>query len=301
MKRATLMGTLMSIGLAWPIFAGALESQLKVLKEYKSLYRNVTVVESSNRRCVRLLNKKNPYNSQSCLLLNDHKQLLFFYSQAMLAALTTQSDGFKVLSVGLGGGTMPNAIRDYFPNADITTVELDPKMLLAAQEFMYFKEDDKNTVVVQDARYFIRKEKVRKAQYDVVLLDAFNGEYIPEHLTTQEFLQEVKAILKPEGMVLSNTFSHKDFFHSESVTYDSVFPGFCAFSAAGVRTIVAYKDSACQLEPIAASITKHADRLKPYIPRPLSFVRLLSNDKNWDKEARIFTDQFSPANIYNVD
>lgn len=271
-----------------------------VLREYKSLYRNVLVVQHGSRRCVRLQNKKNPHNSQSCMLLDRPDMLLFFYSQAMLATLATQEDGLKVLNVGLGGGTMPRAIRSYFPKSHVTSVELDPKMVDAAKEYMFFVEDERNLAVVQDARYFIRKERARKAQYDVVMLDAFDGEYIPEHLTTQEFLQEVKAILKPGGLLMSNTFSHKNFFHSESVTYESVFPGFCSYRYAGARMMVAFKGAACDKKQVLAAVDQDMAKLKKFIPRPAHLLRLLDDKKDWDPGAKVFTDQFSPANLYNV-
>jgi len=224
---------------------------------------------------------------------------LFFYSQAMMAALSTQHDNISVLSVGLGGGTMPSAIHHYFSNANVTTVELDPKMLEAAQDFMQFEVSDKNKVEIQDARYFIRKQGLKGAQYDVVLLDAFNGEYIPEHLTTQEFLQEVKKVLKPGGMLLSNTFSYKGFYHSESVTYQSVFPDFCAFRSAGTRTVVAYNGRPCDKAALSAGIEKNLRDLAPYIYNPVGILGTLSDTKDWDANAQIFTDEFSPANLYN--
>lgn len=271
----------------------------QVLKEYKSLYRNITVIELPHSRCIRLKNKKNPFNSQSCLKLSAPKQLLFFYSQAMMTALSSQHDNIRVLSVGLGGGTMPSAIHSYFNNAHVTTVELDPKMLEAAQDYMQFVVSDKNTVEIQDARYFIRKQGHKGVQYDVVLLDAFNGEYIPEHLTTQEFLQEVKKVLKPGGMLLSNTFSYQGFYHSESVTYQSVFPDFCAFRSAGTRTVVAYNGTPCDKATLSAGIEKQLAKLAPYIYNPAGVLGTLTDEKDWDANAQIFTDEFSPANLYN--
>jgi spermidine synthase len=272
----------------------------QIIKEYKSLYRNITVIDNPPARCIRLENKKNPYNSQSCKLMHKPEELLFFYSQAMMAVLSTQEEGKRILSIGLGGGTMPSAIHTYFKNADVTTVEIDPKMLEAARDYMAFLESPKNTVVIQDARFYVRKQGKKKELYDIILLDAFNGEYIPEHLTTQEFLQEVKAILKPGGLLLSNTFSYKDFYNSESVTYNSVFPDFCSLKSSGVRTIVAYRDGPCPLAELKASMQKKSANLQPFIPNPAHLPETLDNVKDWDTKARIFTDQFSPANLYNL-
>lgn len=301
MKSMTLAGRLLAaLFIAGNMLASPAYAAPKVVKEYRSLYRNITVVENPPQRCVRLENKKNPYNSQSCLVLNNPQELLFFYSQAMFAVLSTLDDGLSVLSVGLGGGTMPTALHDYFSKVDVTTVEIDPKMLEAAKDYMFFAEGPRNEVVIQDARFFIRKQGQKGAQYDVVMLDAFNGEYIPEHLTTQEFLQEVKKVLKPGGLLLSNTFSYKDFYHSESVTYESVFPDFCMLRSAGARTIVAYNGKACDAAKLRKDVAGNLDKLKPYIPFPGFLPETISSEKNWDPTARLFTDQFSPANLYNT-
>lgn len=296
------MKWMLTVGLVFGFIcsACAVNAQEQVLHEYKSLYRNITVIEKNTWRCVRLKNKRNPYNSQSCYDKRDPDQLLFFYSQAMMSVLATMPENLKILSVGLGGGTMPTALTTYFDQVDITTVEIDPKMLDAAQEYMGFTSSKTNRVIIQDARFFIKKQRAKGAQYDVVLLDAFNGEYIPEHLTTKEFLQEVKSILKPGGLLMSNTFSYKDFYHSESVTYDSVFRNFCSMRSQTARTVVAYKGKACNAEKLAAQIAQKLEQLRPYIRNSRYMLRTISDDKNWNPEARIFTDQYSPANLLNT-
>ena len=63
----------------------------------------------------------------------------------------------------------------------------------------------------------------RPARYDLIMLDAFNGDYIPEHLMTREYLQEIRELLVDGGVVASNTFAISQLYHNESVTYDSVF------------------------------------------------------------------------------
>ena len=60
-------------------------------------------------------------------------------------------------------------------------------------------------------------------RYDLIMLDAFDHEYIPEHLLTQEFLQEVKSLLAPGGVLAANTFSSSRLYDHESTTYAAVF------------------------------------------------------------------------------
>ena len=88
-------------------------------------------------------------------------------------------------------------MHHYFPTADINVVEIDPEISQVAAQFFNFRVDDKLKVHIDDGRMFIR-EQLRLnpiPKYDIIILDAFNGDYIPFHLMTKEFLEEVKGIL----------------------------------------------------------------------------------------------------------
>jgi spermidine synthase len=56
-------------------------------------------------------------------------------------------------------------------------------------------------VVVSDGRAFIARSEHR---YSVVVLDAYRLPYIPWHLTTVEFFQEVRDHLTDDGVVVIN-------------------------------------------------------------------------------------------------
>ena len=66
----------------------------------------------------------------------------------------------------------------------------------------------------------------QKPNYDMVLLDAFDADYIPEHMLTKEFLEEVRSIMAPDGVIVANTFSNSALYDHESVTYRAVFGPF---------------------------------------------------------------------------
>ena len=85
------------------------------------------------------------------------------------------------------------ALRDILPSAVIDTVEIDEAVVRVAKRFFDFAEDDQNRVYVQDARVFGKRAALRGEQYDLIILDAFDGEYIPEHLMTIEFLGEMRT------------------------------------------------------------------------------------------------------------
>jgi len=43
--------------------------------------------------------------------------------------------------------------------------------------------------------------------YDIVIVDAYYSDALPFHLTTEEFLREVKAVMAPDGVIAYNVIS----------------------------------------------------------------------------------------------
>ena len=77
-----------------------------------------------------------------------------------------------------------------------------------------------------DGRVYIKRAMREGTKYDTVMLDAFDHEYIPEHLLTREFLTEAKSLLTPQGVLIGNTFSSSKLYDHESTTYAAVFGSF---------------------------------------------------------------------------
>lgn len=56
----------------------------------------------------------------------------------------------SVLLVGLGGGGLPQFLRDFVPNVTVEVAELDPVVLNVAKEWFGFRPDDHLTVTLGD-------------------------------------------------------------------------------------------------------------------------------------------------------
>ena len=138
--------------------------------------------------------------------------------------------------VGLGGGAIPREMRHYFPEVLIDVVEIDPEIAKVAERFFRFQTDAKLTVHIADGRMFIKKLLRRKTvpKYDLIILDAFNSEYIPFHLMTKEFLEQVRGVLADDGVVVANVFRTNRLFDAELKTFLAVFGRCQAFC--GVRS-----------------------------------------------------------------
>lgn len=56
----------------------------------------------------------------------------------------------SVLLVGLGGGGLPQFLRDFVPGVTVEVVELDPVVMQVAKECFGFRPDDRLTVTLGD-------------------------------------------------------------------------------------------------------------------------------------------------------
>lgn len=274
---------------------------VRYIHQERSLYRNIVVTEDSSRRCMRFTITSRSGQNQSCRFLDSPVELVFPYAKMTLSSLLVKDKPERMLIVGLGGGTLPDTYSRLFPDTEIVISEIDDAVFRVAREFFGFKETDKISVEVGDARVYIKRAGLRGEKFDLVILDAFNGEYIPEHLMTVEFLEEVKKLLPADGMVVANTFSTSRLYAAESNTYRAVFDEIYNIRQAGTgnRVIVA----SMQPLPDRAILQERApafkDRLEQFGMDVTEFPQYMSTEVTWDIRQRVLTDQYSPANLLN--
>uniref|UniRef100_A0A8D2P5B7 eEF1A lysine and N-terminal methyltransferase n=1 Tax=Zosterops lateralis melanops TaxID=1220523 RepID=A0A8D2P5B7_ZOSLA len=137
-----------------------------------------------------------------------------------------------VLVVGLGGGSLPLFVHDYFLQARVAVVEIDPSMLEVATRWFGFSQGDRMQVHVCDGLDYVAKLAAEApAQYDAVMFDVDSKDLTvgmscpPPAFVEKPFLQKVKNILKPEGVFVLNLVC-RDARLKESVlgTLRAVFP-----------------------------------------------------------------------------
>lgn len=241
---------------------------------------------------------RNP-TRQSCFLIKSPETLVFSYAQFIMAGFTQVKQPVqRILIIGLGGGTLPMTLEKLYPDARIDSVEIDPAVVSVAKDWFDYRESEKQTVTIIDGRVFVKRQILKKVRYDVIILDAFNGDYIPEHMMTREYFEELKQILAPDGLLMANTFSTNRLYHHESVTYQHVFGPYYHLHSdrSGNRIIYANLQA---LDSYNSHSSNQALRIKlerigVNFDR---FNRLINQQIDWDQNARPLTDQYSPANL----
>nr|XP_009671108.1 PREDICTED: methyltransferase-like protein 13 [Struthio camelus australis] len=137
-----------------------------------------------------------------------------------------------VLVVGLGGGSLPLFLHDYFSQARVAVVEIDPSVVEVATRWFGFSQSDRMQVHVSDGLDYVAKLAAEApAQYDAIMFDVDSKDLMvgmscpPPAFVEKPFLQKVKTILKPEGVFVLNLVC-RDARLKESVlaTLREVFP-----------------------------------------------------------------------------
>jgi spermidine synthase len=268
-----------------------------LLHSERSLYRQVLVYEDKGTRCL-CFTKNCAIGRQSCVLLAEPGKLVFEYTRMMLGSLFLQPEPKRVLIIGLGGGTLPRTLAKLLPAATIDTVEIDPSVVKVAKQYFGFASNERLNVFEEDGRAYVRRAVRTGQHYDLIMLDAYDSEYIPEHLLTREFLQEVQQLMAPGAVLAANTFSASRLYNNESVTYSAVFGQFYNLRS-GNRVILLRQGGLPTMASIEANSLRFKQGFAPLGFEPASLLGLFSTTADWDSSARLLTDQYSPANLLN--
>jgi len=157
--------------------------------------------------------------------LDDPTHLEFDYARVVADVISVAAPPgpLQVLHVGGGGFTLPNYLRATRPGTTSTVLEIDPGLVRLAEDRLGLRAGPDLDVRVGDARLLL--QSVPSGSQDVVVGDAFGGLAVPWHLTTEEFLAGVRAVLADGGVYVMNLIDYPPlrFARAEAATLRRVF------------------------------------------------------------------------------
>lgn len=123
-----------------------------------------------------------------------------------------------VIFVGGGGFTLPRWVIATRPESQVRVLEVDDEMIEFVEERLGLRTSPQLTVALGDARMEVLNLPSNSA--DVVVGDAFSGLTVPWHLTTAQWIEEVRRVLKPEGIYALNMidFEPLELLQAETAT-----------------------------------------------------------------------------------
>jgi spermidine synthase len=235
--------------------------------------------------------------TESVSNLLDPDDLPLRYAQVMTIAAVYPEAPRKILMLGLGGGSISTYLGRFMPEAAITTVEIDPGVITAAKTYFGLRETERMRYHAGDGRVFLNRNS---ELYDLILLDAYRGGYVPFHLLTREFYTLVKHRLTPGGAAAFNVHDGSKLYASTVKTLGEVFAALDLYPT-GVGEVIAVATTAPRdpqtLERRAAALQqRHGFRF----PLPQMLQRRVDKPQSQAANGDVITDDFAPADVYDV-
>jgi spermidine synthase len=208
----------------------------QLLESRESSYNNIYIYKRGSIITMTFGYNKRLYVESEYNQENE-RELPVVYTRYMTIGLAYAKAIDSILEIGLGGGRTSWYIHKTLPNTSITTVELDPEVISLAKKYFRIRQENNFDVVARDGRIYLARNANK---YDVILIDAYRGPFVPFHLLTKEFYSLVKSKLKPGGVTVQNIEPSTMLFDAAIVTMKSVFNNIDLFEAGGNVVTVAY-------------------------------------------------------------
>ena len=222
----------------------------------------------------------------------DPTVLSFWYVRRLVDAIETAPASDDVVYLGGGALTIPRYLRATRPGTNQTVLEIDGDLIDVVEEQMGLDPDrpEPIDIVVGDAR--LRLDDIADDSADIVVGDAFGSRSVPFHLATEEFIEEIDRVLRPDGRYVANIIDggEQRFLAAEAATIGRVFDEVVVIRgeaiAAGRRgnSIIVASDA-----PIDAA---ELDALRVAAGDP---GELVDDVAAFTADATILTDDFAPV------
>ena len=169
----------------------------------------------------------------------------------------------RALLVGLGAASLTKFLHRHRPNARITVVEIESRVIAVARQ--HFKLPEQSThldIVIADAVDFMMQHGPR---YDLILVDGFDADARAGMLDTLPFYVNCRARLTDDGMLITNLLSRrKDFRHSVARIKQAFDDRAFAFPSCDNGNAIAVAVTGEQLELTMEDLKKAAVKLKKH-------------------------------------
>lgn len=135
-------------------------------------------------------------------LIQSGGMLTIIWRKGLKKVLSIKDRVSRILILGLGGGTLVGLINQYFPQAEIDAVEIDPVMIELGKKYFQLGNFANLKIYCQDAVQYVQQAKNKT--YDLILVDLYLGKKVPPFTTSPAFLDKLKKMLTNQGIIIFN-------------------------------------------------------------------------------------------------
>ena len=267
----------------------ALAAGETVLEEAHSPYNHIVVTERGTVRTMYFV-VDGTYYIESRLDRGYAESLDLDYTRTMMAGFLVKPDVKRFLMIGFGGGQISNYLFKRFEGIEIDAVDIDPEVIRLARKYFEVPDDPRYRTHAADGRLFV--EQAQGQTWDLVLLDAFRGVFVPLHLKTVEYYTALREHLSPDGVVAANLHSLTEKYPSDRNTFAAVFrQGYGFRSENGRQTCFVASPAPKPVSPYA--LRSRARGLQSKFDFDLlALAARLHLGRDWDPTAPVLHDDF---------
>ncbi len=108
----------------------------------------------------------------------------------------------EILVLGLGGGSVIQSLENRFKYyGKITAVEIDNAIIQIAKDEFDVKDNKRLNIINEDALQYVQS---CKKHYDLIIVDIFIDQIVPESFYEEKFWRHTLQILSPGGNIIFN-------------------------------------------------------------------------------------------------
>lgn len=138
---------------------------------------------------------------QSRMRMDDPDGLDLAYTQRMMGFLLWQPRPASIALIGLGGGSLVKFCHRHLPDSTLRVAEINPHVIALRDDFGIPPDSARLSVVCQDGAVLVRDPPQR---FDVLLVDGFDWEGLPDALCSQAFYDDCAGALTDTGWLVAN-------------------------------------------------------------------------------------------------
>lgn len=304
-RRAWLRGAGASLGLATaglatglpsPRMVHALAPHERVLDEAKSPFNHIVIAEDGDIVTMYFV-VDGTYYIESRWDRSHPRSLDLDYTRTMMAGFLLQPQPRRLLMIGFGGGQISNYLFERVPGLEIDAVDIDPEVIRLARKHFGVPDDPRYRTHAADGRLWVEKAPT-SPPWDMIMLDAFRGVFVPLHLKTAEYYAAVLAHMSSSGVVVANLHNATPMYKHDRTTFAHAFPqGYAFHTERGRQTI--FVASAAEHTVGAYAMRANARTAQPAFDFDL--LGLASRwylTRDWDEEGvQVLHDDFSATEL----
>lgn len=267
----------------------------RVIAERETPYNYIQVVQRGTERLL-ILNEGRAIHS-----VYDPNRILtggpwdYFLIGPYVVPHVQPADVDSVLMIGLAAGTSARQFTEAYGPIKFDGVEIDQGIVDLAREHFAMNQPNLK-VFVEDGRYHLEQSD---EIYDVIGIDAYRQPYIPFHLTTKEFFEEVETHLDESGVAVVNAGRTENDFRLVEViasTMDAVFDDVYLIDVQNFSNTMVIGVNG---ESGVAHFIENVDRLPDgSLIEIIGRAAIDSGDvRRWNGDGMVFTDDRAPVEL----